>query len=40
MLANKKVQTFLKDIEFTFKNDKKVRKANEIMAKAKKSLYM
>ncbi len=37
--SNRKIQYFLRDIEFTFKNDKKQQKANEIMTKAKKLLY-
>ncbi len=39
MKENQKVEMFLRDIEFTFKNDKKTQKANEIMLKAKKMLY-
>lgn len=39
MASNQKVEKFLKDIEFTFKNDKKAQKANEIMLKAKRMLY-
>jgi hypothetical protein len=39
MKQNQQVEAFLKDIEFTFKNDKKSQKANQIMLKAKKMLY-
>lgn len=39
MMENKKVEQFLKDIEFTFKNDRRSQKANEVMMKTKKMLY-